>query len=427
MIVFLLGCTSDHTRVHLAITADAAATADNYELRIGEHTALAAPLAELDLVLPDDMAGSEQPLSVWALHAGQQVAFGSTTVTPRLHGRVDAAVTLSSVSCGAFCMVGAVECSGDGTSTCEMQSDGCVAWSAVAPCPSSTPYCSGAACSAQCTDDCTTGQTVCDTSAAIRQCGQYDSDTCLDWSPPIACTGGQTCSGGTCGTTVTCGHDGDACDDGNACTVADSCESGTCTGMPTCTSAPANADPTCRSDGTCGFTCRPGYVAMGSNCVAEPKVIFVSSMSYAGNLGGLAGADAKCQLLATAAGVSGAFKAWLSDATHDARDRLFHAPGPYLAVNSVVIAANWNELVSGVLETAAYYDENGFIGAAGYAWTGTAADGTESGHGTDCQNWTSSASSVSGDTGLTMNSGPMWTSAQTATCNKLEHLYCLEQ
>jgi len=45
----------------------------------------------------------------------------------------------------------------------------------------------------------------------------------------------------------------------------------------------------------------------------RPKKVFVSSQTYVGNLGGVAGADSLCQGLATAAGLTGTFKAFLSD------------------------------------------------------------------------------------------------------------------
>src|SRR5208283_5384106 len=41
------------------------------------------------------------------------------------------------------------------------------------------------------------------------------------------------------------------------------------------------------------------------------KVVFISSMVFNGNLGGQPGADAWCQTLASAAGLSGAYKAWI--------------------------------------------------------------------------------------------------------------------
>jgi hypothetical protein len=46
-----------------------------------------------------------------------------------------------------------------------------------------------------CTDQCSSGQKECTDSTHYRTCGQYDTDTCLDWSSSKACSAGQTCSG----------------------------------------------------------------------------------------------------------------------------------------------------------------------------------------------------------------------------------------
>jgi hypothetical protein len=61
--------------------------------------------------------------------------------------------------------------------------------------------------------------------------------------------------------------------------------------------------------------------------------VFVTSTIYMGYLGGLDGADAKCQSVANAAQLGGTFKAWLRDDTTAARDRLNHATGPYVLVD----------------------------------------------------------------------------------------------
>jgi hypothetical protein len=53
-----------------------------------------------------------------------------------------------------------------------------------------------------------------------------------------------------------------------------------------------------------------------------PKRIFLTSTVYDGNLGGLAGADAKCQARADAAQLGGTWKAILSTRTVDAADRI---------------------------------------------------------------------------------------------------------
>ncbi|MCX6712905.1 MAG: DUF2341 domain-containing protein, partial [Candidatus Vogelbacteria bacterium] len=53
--------------------------------------------------------------------------------------------------------------------------------------------------SASCTDDCApSGAKQCSGTTGYQTCGNYDTDTCLEWSSATACSTGQTCSGGTC-------------------------------------------------------------------------------------------------------------------------------------------------------------------------------------------------------------------------------------
>ena len=52
--------------------------------------------------------------------------------------------------------------------------------------------------------------------------------------------------------------------------------------------------------------------------------VFVTSTTYTGNLGGLSGADSKCQARATAANLSGVWKAWLSTGDLAASSRITH-------------------------------------------------------------------------------------------------------
>jgi len=64
-----------------------------------------------------------------------------------------------------------------------------------------------------------------------------------------------------------------------------------------------------------------------------------SEKSMTGNLGGLAGADAKCARLAAAAGVTGkTWKAYLSASTENARTRIGN--GPWFNFKGQMIAAN---------------------------------------------------------------------------------------
>lgn len=83
------------------------------------------------------------------------------------------------------------------------------------------------------------------------------------------------------------------------------------------------------------------------------------------NLGGLAGADAHCQSLAEAAGVTGkTWRAYLSTSSENARDRI--GAGPWMNAKGVVIAASVEELHS---------DANGITKETGLSETGEAING----------------------------------------------------
>jgi hypothetical protein len=72
---------------------------------------------------------------------------------------------------------------------------------------------------------------------------------------------------------------------------------------------------------------------------------FVTSVNpgTGGDLGGLAGADAYCQTLASAAGAGGrTWRAYLSTSSENARDRI--GSGPWYNAAGVMIAANVDEL-----------------------------------------------------------------------------------
>ena len=100
------------------------------------------------------------------------------------------------------------------------------------------------------------------------------------------------------------------------------------------------------------------------------KTIFITSQTFNGNLGGLEGADAKCQELADAADLDGTFKAWLSDSETDARDRLTHATVPYRLVDGTTVADDFTDLTDGSLDAPINRTENG-TAVGDRPWTGT--------------------------------------------------------
>ena len=80
-----------------------------------------------------------------------------------------------------------------------------------------------------------------------------------------------------------------------------------------------------------------------------PLGFFVTSATHSGNLGGLAGADAECQRLATAADAGGrTWRAYLSTRgsqtmpATNARDRI--GEGPWYNANAVMVAGSLADL-----------------------------------------------------------------------------------
>ena len=96
---------------------------------------------------------------------------------------------------------------------------------------------------------------------------------------------------------------------------------------------------------------------------AEPhQIVFVTSDTYDGDLGGLVGADAKCQALADAAGLDGTFRAWLSDDAESPSTRFTQSTDPYWLVDGTVVADSWADLIHGSIAHAIDLDEAGEAG-----------------------------------------------------------------
>lgn len=161
--------------------------------------------------------------------------------------------------------------------------------------------------------------------------------------------------------------------------------------------------------------------------------VFVTSLSYSGNLGGLSGADAKCQERASAANLGGTWKAWLSDSQTSASSRLFHSSGPYVRMDGVTIANNWADLTDGILQKPINITETGSQLPAGWAWTFTNPDGSIpttpdiTPAKFTCDNWTSSTTSTTGIIGAREQSNYRWSWDGGVNCYSQAVLYCFEQ
>lgn len=188
----------------------------------------------------------------------------------------------------------------------------------------------------------------------------------------------------------------------------------------------AGIDAAGRSDAGAGADAGIGCQGAAS-CT---RVVFVTSTTFLGNLGGVAGADAKCQALADLspnARIKGhTFLAWVSTSATSPYARFTHGTMPYVLGNGQLVAANSQDLTDGsLMNTGISLDEQGHS-QADAAWTGTSSsNGVPS--GPSCADWTSSAPIDKGRYGNVGGNGNGWSGSGDDPCDFPNSLYCFEQ
>lgn len=165
----------------------------------------------------------------------------------------------------------------------------------------------------------------------------------------------------------------------------------------------------------------------GCKDCALDSTVFVTSQLYQGSINGLAGADQRCRMLAALADLPrfDTYRAWLSSSTTSAAERLLHSRGRYVLVNGLVVAQDWEALVSGALERPIDVDENSQTQTS-YAWTSTLADGTATPGADFCADWTGDET-YQGGAGLIGMTDATWSFFENGPCTAAAHLYCIEQ
>jgi hypothetical protein len=158
-----------------------------------------------------------------------------------------------------------------------------------------------------------------------------------------------------------------------------------------------------------------------ANFTLKPNLMFVTSTTATGNLGGLVGADAMCQARATAGGLTGTYRAWLSTSTVSAASRLGTASG-WTRVDGRAVAGTRNDLLNSIILYTPSLTELGGSASEALVRTGTRGDGTF-GSG-DCNGWTSALSTLSTNVGNPGYGHGAWTTNGGGTCNIAMPLYC---
>ena len=163
--------------------------------------------------------------------------------------------------------------------------------------------------------------------------------------------------------------------------------------------------------------------------ILGPKIVFLTSQTFTGNLGGIQGADKKCQDAAKAAGLAGTFFAWVStDVSQPGTRFLTFSLGPYILAGGSTLAGNYGDLTDGSLNEPIARNENGEFVGSELVWTATYPSGTGEFASITCENWTSDSSGVDGSVGSNNATDGDWTDfSSTIPCNTLNHLYCFQQ
>lgn len=144
------------------------------------------------------------------------------------------------------------------------------------------------------------------------------------------------------------------------------------------------------------FSCSPTSSSGGGTATTTTRYIFTTSASLTPNWGSLSAADTLCSNYASAGGLAGTFKAWISNGTTTASSRITDV-GPWYLVGTSTIAANNLASLQTSLAVGVPKDQNGsaITPSNRFAWTGTTMPGGASA-ANNCQNWTSSSGADSG-------------------------------
>lgn len=158
------------------------------------------------------------------------------------------------------------------------------------------------------------------------------------------------------------------------------------------------------------------------------NLMFVTAEVHAGDLGGLAGADAICDAAALAAGLPGTYVAWLSTATVAAASRLAGARG-WIRTDGEVVVDRPTELTSQGPRVPMSFTEDGVdlraLGGPVSVFTGSTGQGQA--RGVRCADWTSADGTAIGGVGNAVRGGGEFAFFSTASdvfCAAAQHLYC---
>lgn len=187
------------------------------------------------------------------------------------------------------------------------------------------------------------------------------------------------------------------------------------------------------ADGSCAIYHINGGGVAPCTVIATEKKVFITSTAYDGNLGGVAGADVKCATRASAAGLTGNFKAWISAGVSSPSTTFTQSSLPYKLVDGTKIADNWADLTDGDLDSAIQKTELGTSTGSVSVATNTTVNGSiyiNSSNMSNCSFWTSAVDAYNPIGGFAGSTDSEWTHTTVdMQCSDPSafRLYCFEQ
>ena len=235
---------------------------------------------------------------------------------------------------------------------------------------------------------------------------------------------------------------------GSTTTASSSSTSLASTGTTTATATTSTGatEPATTATTTCSPCCGDGEVDLpeeecddgnpvdgdgcSTDCRKEFRYVFITNETFAADLGGSQGADEKCQVAASTAGLSGVFRAWLSTSTQQPLDVFVQSAVPYRRLDGMQVAENWPDLTDGMLDMPINFTETlSFVPGPACelraVWTASFGDGTEYGAvDKSCSDWNSTSGTTTGGNPSTTN---VWSTGCALSCGAEASLYCVEQ